>query len=147
MSLDHSTQERRKRARSRRGTQQLRLLTTLQHEEDGARRRLQAMRCCAMLLCPHSAIQTRRCWPVDVSAYCCIHALTLLHVFPMLLRRECRQCAAALQICVRILPYRCPHTTETAAGNALHKGSQQRAQARAAAAAQGQGGEGANNIK
>jgi hypothetical protein len=49
MSLDHSTLERRKSARSRRGTQQLRLLATLQHEEDGARRRLQAMRCFAVL--------------------------------------------------------------------------------------------------
>jgi hypothetical protein len=61
MSLDHSTQERRKSARSRRSSQQLRLLGTLQHEEDGARRRLQAMRCCAVLcVCSHASILVYR---------------------------------------------------------------------------------------
>jgi len=67
MSLDHSTQERRKSARSRRGKQQLRLVSTLQHEEDGARRRLQAMRCCAVLyVCSHTSasIQAMRCCDV-----------------------------------------------------------------------------------
>jgi hypothetical protein len=70
MSLDHSTLERRKSARSRRGTQQLRLLATLQHEEDGARRRLQAMRCFAVLyVCSHASIRVyRQC----AAVLCCV---------------------------------------------------------------------------